>query len=109
MATSIVNRATAIALTAGTALLALGIVLVAAGPGAYAPFLRLMASPLGTLVFVGYAWAFAFHLLAGARYLYFDSGRGLHPKTANQTSWAIIIGSFVLAAGLVAAAMLHRS
>lgn len=109
MATSIVNRATAIALTAGTVLLALAIVLVAAGPEAYAPFARLMGSPLGIAVFAGYAWAFAFHLLAGARYLYFDSGRGLHPKTANKTSWAIIVGSFLVAVGLVAAALLHRS
>ena len=109
MATSIVNRATAIALTSGTVLLALLIVLTAFGPEAHAPFARVMASPFGQLVLFGYLWSFAFHLLAGARYLYFDTGRGLHPKTANRTSWAIIIGSFVLAAGLAAAAILHRT
>lgn len=109
MATSIVNRATAIALTSGTVLLALWIVLTAFGPEAYAPFARLMASPFGLFVLFGYLWSFAFHLLAGARYLYFDTGRGLHPKTANQTSWAIIVGSFVVAAGLAAAAYLHAN
>lgn len=109
MATSILNRATAIALYSGTVLLALWIVLAALGPQAYAPFAALMRSPLGLLALFGYAWSFSFHLLAGTRYLYFDTGRGLHPKTANRTSWAIIVGSFVLAAGIVAAAMLHRN
>lgn len=107
MATSIINRATSIALYSGTILLALWIVATALGRELYEPLAALLRSPLGQLVLFGYVWSFAFHLLAGARYLYFDSGRGLHPKIANRTSWAIIIGSF-LAAALIAVAALQQ-
>lgn len=101
MAASIVHRATGIALYTGSFLLALWVFLAGLGREAFAPFGRLLASPVGQLALLGYVWALVFHLLAGLRYLYFDSGRGLAPKTATGTSIAIFIASIAIA-GLVA-------
>lgn len=108
MAASIVHRGTGIALYSGAFVLALWVILAALGREAFAPFGQLLASPIGQIVLFGYVWALSFHLLAGLRYLYFDSGRGLAPATATKTSIAIFVGSFVLAGAIAFAAASMR-
>jgi succinate dehydrogenase / fumarate reductase cytochrome b subunit len=108
MAASIVHRATGIALYAGSFLLALWVFLAALGREAFAPFGAFLASPFGQLVLFGYVWALLFHLLAGLRYLYFDSGRGLAPKTATKTSIAIFVASLFLAVAVAGFAFALR-
>lgn len=109
MAASIVHRGTGIALYSGAFMLALWVFLASLGREAFAPFGRLMVSPFGQLVLFGYVFALSFHLLAGLRYLYFDSGRGLAPKTASRTSIAIFVASFAVAAAIMAAAYASRA
>ena len=70
MATSIVHRATGVALTLGMAFLAWWLSALAAGPGDYAFFSSLAATPLGQLVIFGFVWSLAFHLLNGIRHLF---------------------------------------
>lgn len=100
MATSIVHRATGVALTAGMAFLAWWLMALAAGPDAYALFASLALTPLGQLVILGFIWSLSFHLLNGIRHLIWDIGHGFAPKTANRLSILIVISSIALAAGV---------
>ncbi len=109
MAASIVHRGTGLALYSGAFLLALWVFLAALGRDAFAPFGRLLSSPIGQAALFVYVWALSFHLLAGLRYLYFDTGRGLAPKTAARTSMAIFLGSTILAAAIAFAAVSIRA
>ncbi len=108
MAASITHRGTGIALYTGTVLLALWMWSIAMGEGVFAVIGPLMVSPIGLIIIFGYIWALSFHMLGGLRYLYFDSGRGLAPKTATKTAWAIYIASFLLALIISYAAMKTR-
>lgn len=109
MAASIVNRATGVVLYGGSLLLALWLLFLAAFPGQFSslvvPFLH---SPVGFIVIAGYVWSLCFHMLAGLRHVYWDSGRGLAYETVKKTSWAIWIGSVVLAAIILAAGYAAR-
>lgn len=109
MATSIVHRATGVALTAGMAFLAWWLMALATGPDAYGLFTSLAFTPLGQLVILGFVWSLSFHLLNGIRHLTWDIGHGFASKTANRISILIILGSIVLAAGvfLVGYLILH--
>lgn len=100
MATSIVHRATGVALTAGMAVLAWWLMALAAGPDEYSFFTRLAFTPLGQLVIFGFVWSISFHLLSGIRHLVWDIGHGFNPKTANRISVLIILGSVALAVGV---------
>jgi succinate dehydrogenase / fumarate reductase cytochrome b subunit len=97
MASSITHRATGAALYAGVILLALWFVALALGPEAYAPVSAILASPFGLFVLFGFCWSLLFHTLNGLRHLYWDSGRGLAPKTAMRMSVAIFVSSALLA------------
>ena len=109
MAASITHRATGIALYSGTILLALWAFAVAQGPGVFWRVGAFLTSPLGMIIVFGYVWALSFHLLAGLRYLYTDTGRGLAPETARAMTWAVYIGSFILAALIAFTAWSARS
>lgn len=104
MASSIIHRATGVALYGGTILLALWFAGIAAGPVVYEPAAALLASPLGLFVLFGFAWSLLFHTMNGLRHLYWDSGRGLDPKTARRTSIAMFAasGAFALAIFILA-------
>jgi len=82
----------------GTLLLAAWIFTAAANPQAYATVSAIIHAPIGVIVIIGYVWAMMFHAMNGLRHLYWDSGRGLAPRTAKLTSWVIYIGSLLLAA-----------
>src|SRR5271169_6259674 len=76
MATSITHRATGVALSAGTLLLAWWLIATASGPEAFATFQNLAANPIGEIVLLGFVWSLAFHLLNGIRHLAWDLGYG---------------------------------
>jgi succinate dehydrogenase / fumarate reductase cytochrome b subunit len=96
MATSILHRATGVALYGGALIGAAWAISLARGPDAYASFKHLLGSPLGKLVMFGLTLSFFFHLANGIRHLVWDLGRGLEVKTANATS--IVIFAFTVAA-----------
>src|SRR5271170_6582971 len=76
MATSIVHRATGMALSAGTLVVAWWLIAIVMGPAQYDLFSTVVRSPLGQLVLLGFVWSLAYHLLNGIRHLVWDIGYG---------------------------------
>ena len=95
MATSILHRATGVALYVGALIGAAWAISLAQGPDAYATFKHLLGSPLGKVVMFGLTVSFFYHLANGIRHLTWDAGRGLNVKTANAT--AIVVFAFTAA------------
>lgn len=98
MVTSILHRATGIAMSLGLLVLVGWLFDAAAGPDVYAEFIAVMGSPLGKLLLVGWSLAFFYHLANGIRHLVWDSGRGLEKGQANASAWLVIIAAVVLTA-----------
>jgi succinate dehydrogenase / fumarate reductase cytochrome b subunit len=96
MVSSILHRATGIAMAAGFVLFVIWLADVAAGPEAYAGFAAVAGSMLGRLLLIGWSWAFFYHLCNGIRHLVWDSGRGFEIEQANASAWFVIVGSVVL-------------
>jgi succinate dehydrogenase / fumarate reductase cytochrome b subunit len=96
MATSILHRATGVALYIGALIAAAWAVALAQGPEAYAGFKHLLGSPLGKLVMFGLTLSFFYHLANGVRHLVWDAGHGLNVKSANASS--VVVFAFTAAA-----------
>jgi succinate dehydrogenase / fumarate reductase cytochrome b subunit len=96
MASSILHRATGVALGAGTLLLAWWLVSAATNAEYYAFVHMVMGSWLGRLVLLGFTWALFYHLCNGIRHLAWDVGVGYDKATATRSAWAAIIGATVL-------------
>ena len=100
MIVSITHRATGVALSVGTLVLAWWLVSISNGPEGYQGFYALAGSPLGVVVLFGFTWALAFHLLQGIRHLAWDLGYGFAKKTAERNSVIIfalsVIGAVVI-------------
>ena len=97
MAASITHRGTGAFNFAGTLLIGLWLIALSIGGSFYSTVSSFFLSPLGVVFCVGYIWSLSFHLLNGLRHLYWDYGRGLEPKTASRTAWAVYIGATALA------------
>lgn len=98
MLTSILHRATGMALYAGALIAAAWAVSLAAGPQSYAVFMDLMGSWIGRIVMFGLTVSVFYHLANGMRHLMWDFGAGLDVKTANFT--AVVVLTFALAASI---------
>ena len=96
MLTSILHRATGIALVAGMLGLVWGLVALAGGEKSWAAFAACATSLLGKLVLFGFSWALAYHLINGVRHLVQDAGHGYAIPDFVRSSWISIIGSVVL-------------
>ena len=96
MVTSILHRATGIALVAGMLGLVWGLVALAGGEKSWAAFATCAGSLLGQLVLFGFSWALAYHLINGVRHLVQDAGHGWSIPEFIRSSWISIIGSVVL-------------
>lgn len=90
MLTSILTRATGVALYVGALILAGWAVALALGEDAFIAYTGMLGTPLGLLVMFGLTLALYFHLAAGIRHLFWDAGTGLAPKTADLTGVASI-------------------
>ena len=96
MVTSILHRATGIALVAGMLGLVWGLVALAGGEKSWAAFATCAGSLLGQLVLFGFSWALAYHLINGVRHLVQDAGHGYAIPDFVRSSWISIIGSVLL-------------
>jgi succinate dehydrogenase / fumarate reductase, cytochrome b subunit len=108
MVTSILHRATGIALAAGTILLVVALLALATGPEAYAKVVAFCGSWFGTILLVGWSWSLAFHLLNGIRHLAQDLGYGYLPAQFVRNGWIASIGSLVLTGLLWAFVLMQR-
>ncbi|MEW6016665.1 MAG: succinate dehydrogenase, cytochrome b556 subunit [Pseudomonadota bacterium] len=95
MATSILHRATGVALYVGALILAAWATALASGPEAYGAFMGLLASPLGRLVMFGLTFSVFFHLAKGVQHLVWDMGAAFRLPAANAGAVAVIAFSVV--------------
>jgi len=98
MATSILHRATGVALYVGALIVAAWAVALAAGPERYGEFKALLGSLPGKVVMLGLTACVFYHLANGVRHLVWDSGHGLDVKSANAS--AVLVFAFAAAATL---------
>ena len=96
MAASITHRGTGAGLYFGTLLIAVWVSALAFFAGSFSAISAFINSPIGLIIITGYVWALSFHMMNGLRHLYWDSGRGLAPKTATMTAWLIYVASLLL-------------
>jgi succinate dehydrogenase / fumarate reductase cytochrome b subunit len=98
MLTSILHRATGVALYVGALIAAAWAVALASGPDNYAAVKGLLGSLPGKVVMFGLTLSVFYHLANGVRHLVWDSGHGFQVKTANASS--VVVFAFTLAATL---------
>ncbi|HEV2681397.1 MAG TPA: succinate dehydrogenase, cytochrome b556 subunit [Rhodanobacter sp.] len=96
MMTSIVHRATGIALAVGSLLVVGGLLHLAAGEDSFNHFKRIIGSPLGMVLLIGWSWALFYHLCNGIRHLIQDAGLGYEIPQFVRSSWLSVAGSIVL-------------
>ena len=95
-ALSILHRLTGIALAAGSLLLVLWLVAVAAGGELFATIHAFIASPVGTLLLFGWSVAYFYHLCNGIRHLVWDTGHALDLKSTYLGGWFVLGGTGAL-------------
>ncbi len=100
MLTSILHRATGIALYGALVGLALWLMAAASGPDTYALAEAVLDAPLGQAALYLLVAVFAYHLANGVRHLVFDTGAGLNPAAASASAWLVILFAIVAPAGL---------
>jgi succinate dehydrogenase / fumarate reductase cytochrome b subunit len=106
MATSILHRASGVALYAGAVGLAIWLGALVAGPEAFAPVAAFLSSLLGQLALYGLTVAISYHFANGLRHLVWDSGAGFAPKAANASGWFVIAFALTAPIGIWALANL---
>jgi len=85
---SILHRATGVALSAGTLLLAWWLLALASGPDAFAVANGFVGSILGMVMLFGWTWALMYHLGNGIRHLAWDAGYGFDLDVAQKSGHA---------------------
>jgi len=98
MVTSILHRATGVAMAVGFLVLVGWLFDAASGPEVYDKFLGVMNTTIGCVLLVGWSFAFFYHLANGIRHLVWDTGRGLEIEQATASAWFVIAVSIVLTA-----------
>lgn len=101
LVSSIVNRGTGLALTAGLLLLLYWIMAILGGPQTYQRAEGVLGHPIFKVILSGFLFAFSYHLIAGIRHLIWDSGRAMERRQSQTTAWAVGILSVVLTLVLI--------
>jgi succinate dehydrogenase / fumarate reductase cytochrome b subunit len=96
LASSIANRFTGVALSAGLLLLVSWLMALAGGARSYARATHVLAWPLAKLVYAALVVAFCYHLVAGLRHLVWDTGHGLERAQSQKSAWLVVAVSLML-------------
>ena len=96
LVTSIANRFTGVALSAGLLLLVYWLMAIGGGARSYAGAARVLALPLAKLVYAALIISFSYHLVAGFRHLVWDTGHGLERAQSHRSAWLVGAISLVL-------------
>lgn len=96
MASSIMHRATGIALYVGTVLLTTWLAAAAFSASAFQKVGGFLDSSFGRVILFGFTWAVLYHLFNGVRHLFWDAGHGLSLGTARKSAWLIFIAATIL-------------
>jgi succinate dehydrogenase / fumarate reductase cytochrome b subunit len=95
---SILNRITGAVLLVGLLLLAAWLISAALGEYRYQSVQKIILSPCGTFVMVGFTLAFYYHLLNGIRHLFWDLGWGFELDTVTLTGVTTVLATIALTA-----------
>ncbi len=87
---SILHRATGVALSAGTLLLAWWLAAAASSDAAYATVSAVMRSWIGLLVLFGWTASLWYHFCNGIRHLAWDAGYGYDLPTTHRSGWLVV-------------------
>lgn len=98
MVTSILHRATGIALAVGSALIVYWLMSLAGTPDQYARAVELLGSTVARIALAGWVIALYYHLLNGVRHLLWDAGWGFEIERAYLTGYLVAAGTVVLSA-----------
>jgi succinate dehydrogenase / fumarate reductase cytochrome b subunit len=98
MASSILHRASGVAMAVGFIVLVGWLFDAASGPDVYAKFQGAMDTTVGRVLLVGWSYAFFYHFANGIRHLVWDTGRGLEKGQATASAWFVIVASVLLTA-----------
>ena len=96
LATSIANRFSGLALSAGLPLLVYWLVSVGGGARSYARAMRVLSLPLVKVIYAALIVAFCYHLVAGIRHLVWDTGHGLERAQSQRSAWLVVAVSLIL-------------
>ena len=96
MTLSILHRATGMFLCIGALLLAYWLLMIAAGPAAYAKLAGQIDTWYGLSLVTAFVFSLYFHLCNGVRHLFWDAGYGFEIRTAYLSAWLVIIFSLLL-------------
>lgn len=99
MATSIMHRASGIALAAGFIVFAWWLVAASSGEAQYQRFVELAGTLAGRTLLVAWSAAFFYHLANGIRHIAWDLGYGFALPRANASAWFVLVLTVVLTAG----------
>ncbi|HXZ02928.1 MAG TPA: succinate dehydrogenase, cytochrome b556 subunit [Stellaceae bacterium] len=102
------HRASGVALSLGTLLLAWWLIAAATSDDAFAAVQWFLGSWLGLLLLLGWCFAFFFHLCNGIRHLFWDAGLGFELGTAQTSGWTVVAASGALAVVAFAAGLWVR-
>jgi succinate dehydrogenase / fumarate reductase, cytochrome b subunit len=105
---SFLNRLTGIALSFGLIPLVIWLMALANGPKAYDETVAILSNPFFKLIYVGLAFSFCYHLVAGIRHLVWDTGRGLEKRQSQSSAWLVIGVAVALTVLLVVALVVNR-
>jgi len=100
MTLSIVHRATGVFLALGLPALTYWLVALASDAPTYARAMRLLSSPVGLVLLLGWTFSFFYHLLNGARHLLWDVGLGFASSERRTSGWLAIAGALASTAAV---------
>ena len=93
---SILHRLTGVGLAFGLLALAYWFMSMADGEAAYESAMRLLSSPPGIVLLIGWIFAFFYHLMNGVRHLFWDAGYGFERAQRHASGWFVVLGAVVL-------------
>ncbi len=102
---SIANRATGMAITAGTLMMVWWLVAASEGPRAYAHVQWFASSVLGILVLAGWTAALCYHTFAGLRHLAWDAGYGYDLPSVHLSGRVTVIATIAATILIIAASL----
>tara|TARA_B100000900_G_C20083717_1_gene515079 strand:- start:87 stop:407 length:321 start_codon:yes stop_codon:yes gene_type:complete len=87
---SISHRASGVVMSTGTVLVALWLVMLAAGENTFNIAQQFVSHPIGKLVMFGYSMALFYHACNGIRHLFWDAVIGLDIPSIYRTGYLTI-------------------